>query len=123
MGKYIARSYTKYSVLHEHVARAEDALKRKLVWPEQVHHLNGNHLDNRNENLVVCPDMEYHRLLHIRLNAFNACGNWDYRACVICKEHDDAANMVMHTRKGNKSYIHVECRRQKDRAYYASKQS
>lgn len=40
-----------------------EVLGRKLRSFEVVHHINGNHEDNRNFNLLVCSK-EYHQWLH-----------------------------------------------------------
>jgi hypothetical protein len=50
----------------EHVLIAEKALGKPLPKGAQVHHLNERKGDNRNRNLVVCPDDAYHKLLHKR---------------------------------------------------------
>ena len=50
----------------EHVLIAEKALGKPLPKGAQVHHLNERKGDNRNTNLVVCPDDAYHKLLHKR---------------------------------------------------------
>lgn len=45
-------------------------------WPIKavVHHLNGDRADNRNCNLVVCPDEAYHKLLHKRQKLLGYAG-------------------------------------------------
>ena len=50
----------------EHILVAERALGKPLPAEAVVHHVNHNPLDNRPENLVVCQDQSYHRLLHYR---------------------------------------------------------
>lgn len=51
---------------NEHVLVAEKALGKRLPAGAVVHHVNHNKTDNRPENLVICPDHAYHRLLHVR---------------------------------------------------------
>lgn len=53
---------------------AEKALGKRLPNRAVVHHWNRNRLDNRNCNLVVCPDESYHRLLHARQKALGYDG-------------------------------------------------
>ena len=70
-----------------------------------MHHWNEDKADNRNENLVVCPDKKYHALLHKRARALDACGNASWRPCVLCKRYDDVNNM----KPNQASYRHAKC--------------
>lgn len=44
---------------------AESVLKRELKPAELVHHINGNSVDDRKGNLLVC-DQSYHNWLHAK---------------------------------------------------------
>lgn len=59
----------------DHVRIAEKALGKPLPEGAVVHHVNEIKTDNRNENLVICPDRAYHNLIHARTDAYKATGN------------------------------------------------
>lgn len=80
----------------EHIVIAEAAINRRLPRGAHVHHLDYNSLNNANANLVICPSAAYHRLLHIRTDALNKCGNANWRKCVYCKQYDSIDNLARH---------------------------
>ncbi len=76
-----------------HVRIAEAALGRELPEGAVVHHANGIRDDNRNANLVICPDKKYHNLLHARIRAMEASGDPSKRKCRRCATYDSVENL------------------------------
>lgn len=67
-GRFTAKGYWviadgKGGRQYEHILKAEKVLGRKLRRGEVVHHINGDKLDNRNTNLLICTTA-YHTALH-----------------------------------------------------------
>lgn len=96
----------------EHIMIAENALGKLLPPGCVIHHIDGIKSKNQNNNLVVCQDDRYHKLLHVRYRALKACGNPRWRKCTFCKEYDDLNNLL--TDKRNVSY-HKKCSRKYQR--------
>ena len=76
-----------------HVLVAERAAGHPLPSGAHVHHVDYDRSNDAPSNLVICQDAAYHKLLHTRTDALNACGNANWRACMFCKQYDDPANM------------------------------
>ena len=57
--------------IEEHRLIAETILLRPLRPEEVVHHINGNSLDNRRNNLLICS-RSYHSWLHCRLRKLSS---------------------------------------------------
>ncbi len=65
----------------EHMLVVERALGKPLPLTAEVHHIDGDHANNTNSNLVVCENGSYHMLLHQRQRALAACGDPSAPAC------------------------------------------
>lgn len=95
----------------KHIVIATKALGKPLPPNAQVHHINGNPLDNALNNLVICPDQHYHKLLHTRTNALNTCGNPNYEKCNYCKKYDNPNSLTF---SGVQKY-HQNCKTEYER--------
>lgn len=91
----------------EHVLVAERALGKPLPAGAQVHHWDKDRSNNDPANLVICPDQAYHRLLHRRMDAMDACGNPSWMPCRHCGKHDDPVQMYVDP-TGSNAY-HRKC--------------
>ena len=76
-GTGLGLTYTKRMGRHEHRVVAEQTLGRALLVGEIVHHVDGNHKNNRPENLEVMT-----KAAHTRLHAL------EYWARVKGAQHD-----------------------------------
>lgn len=70
----------------EHIYLAEKALGGPLPEGAEVHHFDENRANNSPQNLVICQDRSFHRLLHQRQRIVRAGGDPDKdRICPCCK--------------------------------------
>ena len=111
--KYIWRN------MLEHVLIVERTLGREIRRPIEIHHVDGNGRNNARTNLVVCPDVSYHRLLHARTEALDACGNPNWRKCCFCKKWDSSENLAFWKRKSPSGQViaHRLCANASNAAY------
>ena len=73
-------------IIEEHVAIAESVLGHRLPDGAEIHHVDGNRLNNSRGNLVICQDRSYHRLLHARAKVVRAGGNPNTeKICTLCR--------------------------------------
>lgn len=106
-----------------HVAVAEKALGRTLPPGAVVHHWDEDKLNNKPENLLICPDRAYHNLIHARMRALAASGDPAKRSCRHCKQYDDLANLRNYlTKQGGWAHWHPHCARNNAKARNKEKQ-
>lgn len=91
---YYARRIN-YVLVYDHIRIAEKAIGKKLPKGAEVHHADGNRLNNKNDNLVICPSKGYHNLLHARIRAAEATGDPNALLCWVCGEHDAPENIFV----------------------------
>lgn len=108
-----AHGYRNFAGRLEHIAVAEKALGKTLPSGAIVHHMDYNKTNNAPRNLLVCS-RAYHRIIHQRTDAYNACGHADWRKCSICGEYSPKEALSGFGATGTSGY-HNACRREKYR--------
>ena len=91
--------------VYEHRLVAEKALGKHLPQKAEIHHVNEIKAHNRNDNLVICENSAYHKLLHVRSRALKECGHAGWRRCNYCKRYDRPGNLSIY----KKCAHHAEC--------------
>jgi len=81
--------------IYEHVEVAQRALGRQLPRGAVVHHWNENKSDNRPENLLICPNSSYHKLIHQRTDAYEACGHAGWLKCKYCGQYESRGGLYI----------------------------
>ena len=90
----------------EHIIIAEKAFGGPLPPKAVVHH-------HTPEQLVICQDNSYHRLLHQRQRAYETCGHANWLKCSYCGEYDDPVSLYV--RPGESQGWHRNCRNEHDK--------
>ena len=99
--------------IREHILIAEKVLGKQLPPSAIIHHANRNRSNNKKSNLVICQDQAYHKLIHMRLMAYESCGNANWRRCLYCKRYSDPNKMYV-SEKFSYAY-HRKCRNEYSR--------
>ena len=89
---YLAR---KDGYVYEHRLIASEALGKPIPKKSIVHHIDGDRLNNKNNNLVICEDRGYHKLIHQRIEAKKESGFAHYKKCWVCKEWGPPEDMSL----------------------------
>ena len=86
--------------VRKHILFAEYILGKPLPENAVVHHYTP-------EQIVICQNDTYHKLLHQRQRAYEASGHANWRKCSICKKYDSPENLFLNS-KHRHSY-HRSC--------------
>ena len=90
---------------YEHVIIVEKALGKKLPIGAVVHHIDGNPANNQANNLVVCPNHQYHKLLHTRAQWIDYL-NYPSDEGIDAPNHDYRTRWIARI-KVNKKKLHI----------------
>lgn len=96
-----------------HVLMVEKAIGKRLPIGAVIHHWDEDGRNNTPENLLVCPDQAYHKLIHMRMTAYDSCGHADWVKCWMCQQWGPKESMSSFARKVTPGYYHYSCRKQR----------
>jgi hypothetical protein len=98
--------------IRKHRLQAAEALGKSLPVNAVVHH----HPDG---TLIICENQSYHRLLHVRLQAYEATGDPNKRKCRYCGSFDFLQNLVEKAQTdGSLAYAHRNCLSEYNHKYW-----
>ncbi len=106
-----------------HIAVAEKAFGGRLPLGSVVHHWDGDGKNNTPSNLLVCPSESYHKLIHLRMRALEACGNANWLCCSYCQAFAQKEDLVESRKAGRiaAQYYHAVCRSARRKVIYHRK--
>ena len=107
----------KRGYVFRYILVCEKALGHSFHSGHVVHHIDGNPRNDRNNNLVLCENGSYHKLLHRRGRAYYACKNASWRKCVYCKKYDSPSNLYISQHRG--PVYHRDCNAKHQKKYRA----
>lgn len=104
-----------------HRVIAARALGKPLPPGAQVHHVDEDPFNNTPSNLVICQDLGYHRLLHVRTRIVMAGGNPNTDGyCSGCQQAKSLSCFPVSSRPLGRSSRCAECMRRDSRLSQAA---
>lgn len=85
--------------VYEHTILAEKVLGKPMPIKSEAHH-------HTPEQLVICQNNAYHKLLHLRTRALRESGNSNFRRCTFCRVWDHPDNLYI---SPSNAVWHREC--------------
>lgn len=93
----------------EHIRVAERKLGRPLGKSEQVHHINGDKTDNREENLLVLRSNKDHKCIHAKI-PYETFKTEDGSTIVVKKQYTcKNCNRLFEPNKYNDTFCSLSC--------------